>query len=256
MLIILSLFMLTATWLARWFIKHDKGQPEPRRALWGAFFIGVGAMVAAGILESIFIKHDITNPDLFFSTRTLLVDFMLVGIIEEAVKFVPLLLWLWRKPYFAERTDGVIYFALGGLGFGFAENILYTLADGAGTGIGRLIIVSFFHAALTGSAGYFVARAKAKGKSIWSTILPLAAVMVLHGLYDFGLAYGSILFVLGALSISLYMTIGMFMLFSRAAKADALALTCPNCHNPLPTVGAICQDCVAKAAGPVAPPGV
>ena len=112
--------------------------------------MGVVAMIVAGILESIFIKHDITNPDLFFSTRTLFIDFMLVGIIEEAVKFLPLLVWLWRKPYFTERTDGVIYFALGGLGFGFAENILYTLADGAGTGIGRLIIVSFFHAALTG----------------------------------------------------------------------------------------------------------
>lgn len=256
MLIILSLFVLTATWLARWFIKHDKGQPEPRRALWKAFFIGVGAMIAAGILESILIKDDITNPDLFFSAHTLLKDFMLVGIIEEAVKFVPLLLWLWRKPFFNERTDGVIYFALGGLGFGFAENILYTLADGAGTGIGRLIIVSFFHAALTGAAGYFVARAKIKSMSKWSILAPLAAVMLLHGLYDFGLASGSVLYVLGALAISLYMTIGMFTLFGRAAKAEALIPTCPTCRAPLPVQGVMCQNCVAKTSGPTAPTGV
>ena len=57
----------------------------------------------------------------------------------------------------------MIYFAPGGLGFGFAENILYTLADGAGTGIGRLIIVSFFHAALTGAAGYFCGPRQGQG---------------------------------------------------------------------------------------------
>ena len=49
----------------------------------------------------------------------------------------------------------MIYFAPGGLGFGFAENILYTLADGAGTGIGRLIIVSFFHAVINRGCGLF-----------------------------------------------------------------------------------------------------
>lgn len=256
MLLILSLFVLGALWLARWFIRHDKGELEPRRALWGSFCMGVVAMIVAGILESIFIQHDITNPDLFFSTRTLFIDFMLVGIIEEAVKFLPLLVWLWRKPYFTERTDGVIYFALGGLGFGFAENILYTLADGAGTGIGRLIIVSFFHAALTGAAGYFVARAKAKGLPIWSTLLPLAVVMVLHGLYDFGLASGTPMFVLGALSISLYMTIGMFTLFGRAARVDALVPACPTCRRQLSAADAICQNCVAKGPGPMAPTGV
>ena len=150
MLLILSLFVLGALWLARWFIRHDKGELEPRRALWGFVLYGCCGHDCGWHLRVNLYKHDITNPDLFFSTRTLFIDFMLVGIIEEAVKFLPLLVWLWRKPYFTERTDGVIYFALCGLGFGFAENILYTLADGAGTGIGRLIIVSFFHAALTG----------------------------------------------------------------------------------------------------------
>ena len=90
MLLILSLFVLGALWLARWFIRHDKGELEPRRALWGSFCMGVVAMIVAGILESIFIQHDITNPDLFFSTRTLFIDFMLVGIASPTLRSAPM----------------------------------------------------------------------------------------------------------------------------------------------------------------------
>jgi RsiW-degrading membrane proteinase PrsW (M82 family) len=180
---------------------------------------------------------------------------MAVGVIEELCKFVPLATYLYKQRYFNEHTDGVIYFALAGLGFGLPENILYTLQYGSRTGLIRLVLTPIFHAAITGMVGYFLIKRKLLGKKAWGVFLPLTAAILLHGLYDFGLAVGTGFYALMALLITLGTSAGLFVLFLKATEQDQDAGLsssghndfCRACGKPNPNHYLYCTYCGKRA---------
>lgn len=232
---LLLVFISIAIGLAWFFISHDRGEHEPVAALWLAAGFGlVGGFAAAFIEARLIAAHDLLPGT---APATLLATSLSVGAIEEACKFVPLALVIYKRRFFNEHTDGVIYFALAGLGFGLPENILYTIQFGTKTGMVRVFLTPFFHAATTGTVGYFLAKRKISGRSPWLVIFPLAGVMVLHGLYDFGLITGSGLYAAGSLAITLGLSITLFVLFLRAGEHDQ--------DKGLSTVGhnAFCRSC-------------
>jgi RsiW-degrading membrane proteinase PrsW (M82 family) len=215
---LLLAFIGIAIGLAWFFIAHDRGMKEPVAALWIAVGLGLLGGVAAGLLESWLVP--VNNLISGAPYGTLLMTALAVGVIEESCKFVPLAIVLYKRPYFNEHTDGVIYFALAGLGFGLPENILYTLQFGDKAGMIRIFMTPFFHAATTGLVGYYLIRRKLAAKSPFSIVLPLAGAMVLHGLYDFGLASGSLPYMIMSLLITLGLSIGLFMVFLLATELD------------------------------------
>jgi RsiW-degrading membrane proteinase PrsW (M82 family) len=174
-----------------------------------------------------------------------------VGLIEEACKFLPLALFIYKKRYFNEHTDGLIYFALAGLGFGLPENILYTLQFGARAGATRLFLTPLFHAASTGAIGYFLIKRKLARQSALGIGVPLVMVAALHGLYDFGLLSGSNNYQAGALTITLGMSLGLFMLFLKATEKDQdMGISafghnnfCRSCGWPNPQHHLYCTHC-------------
>lgn len=216
--VLLLVFVGMAVGLAWFLVAHDRGEREPVAALWLAASFGLAGGVLAAFLESRLIASNNLSPGTPYGT--LLLTSLAVGFIEEACKFVPLALVLYKRPYFNEHTDGVIYFALAGLGFGLPENILYTLQFGTKAGLARVLMTPFFHAATTGLVGYFLIKRKLSGLSPFGVWLPLGVIMVLHGLYDFGLSSGSTAYAIGSLLITLGLSIGLFMAFLRAGKLD------------------------------------
>ena len=248
--IVLIVFTLLSGGLAWYFIVHDHGEREPIGALWAAAGFGLLGGVGAAILESTLLPIGNLQPGtallaLFFAS-------MGVGIIEEACKFLPLAVLLYRKRYFNEHTDGVIYFAIAGLGFGLPENILYSLQFGADVGLARLILTPFFHAATTAMIGYFLAKGKLAGH-VWYKITPLAlaVAMVLHGMYDFGLASGVPFLVGLSILITLGISVSLFIFFSKAIGLDqerGLSVVgnnnfCRTCGQPNPGRGLYCVRC-------------
>jgi RsiW-degrading membrane proteinase PrsW (M82 family) len=215
---LLLVFIGIAVGLAWFLIAHDHGEKEPIAALWMAAGFGLAGAVLAGFLEGWFIPAGNLLPGT--PHGTLLVTTLAVGVIEEGCKFVPLALVIYKRHYFNEHTDGVIYFALAGLGFGLPENILYALQFGTRTAMGRVLLTPFFHATTTGLVGYFLVKRKLAKRSPFVVLLPLAGVMALHGLYDFGLTSGSALYAAGSLLITLGAGIGLFVAFLRANEHD------------------------------------
>lgn len=215
---LLLTFIGIAVALAWFLIAHDHGEKEPILALWMAAGFGVAGAVSAGLLEGWFIPAGNILPET--PHGTLLMTTLAVGVIEEGCKFVPLALVIYRRHYFNEHTDGVIYFALAGLGFGLPENILYALQFGTKTAMVRLLMTPFFHATTTGLVGYFLVKRKLSKRSPFLVVVPLAGVMLLHGLYDFGLTSGSNLYGAGSLLITLGLSIGLFVAFLRANEHD------------------------------------
>lgn len=229
MLFILIIFILIVVGLTWFLLSRDRGSREPVGALWAAGGFGLLAVVLA-----IFLEGKLLDLNAAASSKQLgflLLTFLAVGVIEEVVKFGPLAAFIYKKPYFNEHTDGIIYFALSGLGFGLFENIGYTLSFGSKAGLMRIVLVPFFHAATTGIAGYYLAKAKVERRPLTICLLPLLALALLHGVYDFGLTTGIGIFVLLSLVLTVLFTLGLFLFYMRANELDrAMGLSAVG-HN-------------------------
>jgi RsiW-degrading membrane proteinase PrsW (M82 family) len=247
--VVLLAFILISAGIAWYFISHDHGEKEPIGALWLALGFGFGGAIVGAVVESFIVpasKLAAGRP-----LGPLLLSCLTIGVIEESCKFIPLAFFIKGKRYFNEHTDGIIYFALAGLGFGLPENILYTLQFGAKVGLGRIILTPFFHAATTGMVGFFLAKSKIAGSSGVKIVLALLAAMLLHGIYDFGLASGRELFALMSVVITLSMSVGLFLFYVRATDLDQeLGLSvvgvnsfCRACGSPNPKHGLYCTHC-------------
>lgn len=248
-------FIALAVGLAWFLLAHDKGEREPVAALWLVFGLGFIGAIAASFLERVIPSHYFTPGSTDSMSFGMAGAALGVGIIEEACKFLPVALFLYRKRYFNEHTDGIIYFALAGLGFGLPENILYTLDFGGGTAIMRLILTPFFHAATTSFVGYFLAKGKVEGRGWKPVLLVLPAAAAIHGVYDFGLLSGNTLFTVLSLMATFAMSLTMFLLFARSHELDqeyGLAVVghnsfCRSCGWPNPQHKLYCQHCGVRA---------
>jgi protease PrsW len=218
--IIVIVFIAIAGGMTWFFLANDHGEKEPVGALWAAAGLGLLGAVGAAVAESHIIPPHLINHPGGQPLGLLLLAALSVGLIEESFKFLPLALFIYKKSYFNEHSDGVIYFALAGLGFGIPENILYSLQFGAGVGLARIIMTPLFHAATTGMVGYFLAKSKIEHRSLMIPAAALFGAMLLHGLYDFGLMSGNALLVIMSLMITAGVTTMLFVFFMLARETD------------------------------------
>jgi len=111
-----------------------------------------------------------------------------IGLVEESVKLLPLVLLLLFTKQADEPFDLVLYGSISALGFAFVENTLYLAESGLYAVGGRVLFASVAHMAFTSIIAYRMAIARHRGLSV-----PLhgAAGLVLaafaHGYYDFWL---------------------------------------------------------------------
>ncbi|MBU8891575.1 MAG: PrsW family intramembrane metalloprotease [Bacteroidales bacterium] len=112
-----------------------------------------------------------------------------IGVIEELVKILPVILILKYTRAINEPVDYLIYGSVSALGFAFAENLLYFNSYGPQIIMGRALTAVILHMFLTSLAAYGLMLNKYKsGKGIltdFTKFFLLAAII--HGLYDFWL---------------------------------------------------------------------
>ncbi len=251
--LVIIIFVILSVVLVYFLIKNDKGAKEPVLALWTAALFGVIGIIVAIYLESKFVPGNLLS-DVGISKK-IFMNSMVVGIIEEACKFIPLAIFIYKRKYFNEHADGVIYFAIAGLAFGLPENILYTLSFGSRVGLSRIIFDTVFHASLTGIVGYFLANCKVEKKSPLRVIPYLLGAMLIHGIYDFGLLSNNQLLETLSILITLALGIGLFYFYVRAIDIDqreGLATIgnnsfCRNCGHTNPNHYLYCTKCGIRA---------
>jgi RsiW-degrading membrane proteinase PrsW (M82 family) len=165
----------------------DKLDPEPRRLLIWAFFLGclstIPAIILTLVLSSV-LKAEISHS----MSVTFTYAFFAVALAEEFSKFIFLRGSLFRKPEFDEPYDGITYSVMIGMGFATLENLIYVFNSDNGYAVGwlRAFTAVPAHATFAVAMGYFTGLAKFnREKRLMYLVYGLSLAVFMHGLYDF-----------------------------------------------------------------------
>ena len=178
-----SAIVLLLLWL-HYLRKLDIYEPEKRRYLIITFFVSIISMQLLypmhDVLWNVFDYHRPWTPisDLWYCV-------IAIGMVEEMVKIIPVLIMLRFTKQINEPFDYILYAALSALGFSFIENIGY-FGENIGNISVRGVYCCIAHMAFSATIGYGLMLAKYRGynKYLMFTLFFVLASF-LHGFYDF-----------------------------------------------------------------------
>jgi len=115
-----------------------------------------------------------------------------VGLVEETVKFIPVLVVVLLSRRVDEPFDLIAYGSFSALGFATLENALYFSVHGLGIVAARFLYSVVVHVAMTSLICYAWAAARylRPRNRLWPLLGSLALASILHGLFDFFLGSG------------------------------------------------------------------
>jgi RsiW-degrading membrane proteinase PrsW (M82 family) len=184
--------------------RTDIYEPEPPEKVLSTFLLGLTAIIPAFALERLAahaypfldaIEHlaMAATAQAHEALPVALGCFLVVGPIEELLKFAAVRLWIYRDPEFDEPLDGIIYASAAALGFASLENVFYVIDFTHGLGVrwAALGLRSFLalpgHVIFAAVWGYALGRKKFDPTyPVWSRV---ALASLLHGVYDFVLIF-------------------------------------------------------------------
>ena len=190
--------------------RADRLEKEPAAMLLGLVFWGMVATELAAVAEQggILLLEKLVKPEQssFWSfswgvmnparakvtnLHDLLLNFVVVAVSEEGIKYLFLRFRTWKSPEFNCTFDGLVYAVFLSLGFALWENIRYALANGMATALARAVTAVPGHGCFGVFMGIWFGLAKRaslhgkKGKSLCFRILAVLIPVLLHGTYDY-----------------------------------------------------------------------
>jgi RsiW-degrading membrane proteinase PrsW (M82 family) len=219
-IVLLGSFLVPVTAVV-WYLDHDSS-PElsPRRIVSAFMIAGVLGVLGASLLE-------------YYLVGTGLSGNLEVGLIEEFVKLVLIVLMAWGVHSFYTR-DGMVLGATVGFGFAALESSGYALAalfvvqghrlflsldSVVVTELIRGVLSPFGHgmwSGIVGGAIFAAARRHGRLRFAWSIVGAYVAVAVLHAIFD------SLSGVRGYVIVSLIGLVPLVWLWRRSHGSDAL----------------------------------
>ena len=204
-IILIIAAIVPAFFLLRFIYRQDRLEPESFSMIKNLVLMGIVSTFIAVMCE----RLGSLILSVFFKSPTVLYNFILyffvVGLSEEAAKYVVLKKCTWNAPEFNCKFDGVVYAVTVALGFALWENIEYVLMYGFTTALVRAVTAVPGHACFGVFMGVWYGLAKRcelRGdESTCKTCKKLCVAMpaVIHGCYDFIAtmtnAYSTIIFV-------------------------------------------------------------
>lgn len=172
-------------WLVFFFLQ-DRIEPEPKGYILGVFLLGALLASAVGIplVDNFFHVQKWIYAD---TATTILGSILLVGFIQEFLKYAAIRFSVYPSAEFDEATDGVIYATAAGLGYATVLNIQFVIANGGvalGSSVIRMVVVALAQASFAGITGYFLGRAKFENKPWWWMAAGLSLAAVGNGLFN------------------------------------------------------------------------
>ncbi len=189
--IYLLLALAPALILMNYVYKQDKIERESPALLGRLVLMGVLAgflsMVLEGIGENILGRADLNPNSAFYK---ILLSFLVVGLVEEGMKYLLMSRVTWRNPEFNYKFDAIVYSVFTSLGFAGMENIMYAMNFGPSVLAPRAFLAIPGHCAFAVVFGAFYGRAKMRyydgytGRAVLDIIAGYLLSVCFHGLYD------------------------------------------------------------------------
>ena len=170
------------------FYQQDRLEAEPKHFILGIFLLG--AILAQGV--SIPVVRDLFRVQDWLNTSgtaiNILGAILVVGFVQEYLKYAGVRFTIFGSPEFDERVDGIIYGAAIGLGFATMLNIYYVVSSGGvqlGIGAIRITVTALAQASFAGVSGYFLGRAKFEEMPFWWLPAGVTLAAILNGIVTF-----------------------------------------------------------------------
>jgi len=172
-------------WLL-FFYLQDRLEPEPKGYILGVFLLGAILASAVGIplVDKLFNVSKWIYAD---TATTILGSILVVGFVQEFLKYAAVRFSVYSSAEFDEATDGVIYATAAGLGYATVLNIQFVIANGGvalGSSVIRMVVVALAQASFAGITGYFLGRAKFVKKAWWWMPAGLCLAAIANGLFN------------------------------------------------------------------------
>jgi RsiW-degrading membrane proteinase PrsW (M82 family) len=208
-------FIVSASlfWL-QYFDLKDHLNPEPRRMLALSYLLGAGAAIVG--LGLYYFMPLLGVPDDPGGTprEILLYCLLVVGPIEEGVKFVAARAFIFRSVHFDEPIDGLIYSSAIAIGFASFESLIYTAIMEWPYQLARAITAPLTHSLFSSIWGFATAYAffRTRNRQIRFGLQAgsLIAAIIAHGLYDFVLLSENLTFAASGISLILWITLILY----------------------------------------------
>jgi RsiW-degrading membrane proteinase PrsW (M82 family) len=176
-----------------WLLFHrwkDRRRPEPIPAMILAYAAGIASgwigLTAYGVTRRLGLTADPSSLAESDVPGLLAYSLLVIGPLEELVKFLPFVIIVGRLRAFDEEIDGVVYASAVALGFASFENFHYMQCLEGVELAARSLASPLTHAMFASIWGFAYGRARMRGGSlVRSCTLGLALASLLHGLYDF-----------------------------------------------------------------------
>ncbi|SIQ95406.1 Membrane proteinase PrsW, cleaves anti-sigma factor RsiW, M82 family [Haladaptatus litoreus] len=188
------LSVIPALLLAFYIWRADPTEREPLPTLVVTFLLGVVFAAFAAIINTV---GAFALSGLGIGVLAIVPFFFLVvGPVEETVKWLAVRFHAYRTPHFQTAVDGAVYGAMAGLGFATIENLTYVVGSvNVNGGVGTSVTVSGVavtraivgpnHVLWAAISGYYLGLAKIVPANRGPIIVKgIAIPAVLHGFYN------------------------------------------------------------------------
>jgi RsiW-degrading membrane proteinase PrsW (M82 family) len=180
-------------WLS-FYLRRDVN-PEPKLMILKIFSYGMLASLPAIFLETA-IFSEFSKLNFSSSVISILNIFLGIALIEESLKFLSMVLGVFKNPEFDEPVDAMIYMITAALGFAAAENVLIIfqlkpLSEIFEVSLFRFLGATFLHALASGISGFFIGLSFFNPK-VRQKLVPIGLFLaiLLHGFYNFYIMKG------------------------------------------------------------------
>ncbi len=186
---LLLTFLPPIFWLL-FYLREDR-HPEPKCLILMAFLGGMASAGLAIVLEIVAIGQEglLSLNENVIGNAFLI--FLVIGLIEEYVKYLPVKFLIERRKDFDESIDAMIYMMTSALGFAALENALFIfplLHSNLGLGLevtaNRFLGANLLHALSSGIVGFFLARAWFHPHRRHFIFIGVVLAGILHALFN------------------------------------------------------------------------
>ena len=187
---ILAVTIVPALLLLRYVRRLDRIEEESPALIWGLVGLGAVSVVLAFLAEAgllfVVLSAGLSSGPVYEVVHW----FLVVGLAEEACKYLMLRLKTWKNPEFNCLYDGMVYAVAVSAGFALAENLLYLFRYGASVVFLRAVVSIPAHICFSVLMGTWYGAAKKHQhlgdlkKTRQCQWLALLLPALLHGGYD------------------------------------------------------------------------